>query len=305
MSAAQVTAERKPSDHDAPAASAPPSQFGSTGGYRPSSIDAARTPPPLSPDQIAQRIAQIEQTVNTIYEAGVIDVPNTKKRDGMGGTISAAEGQTLRRLVAQHKPKRTIEIGMGSGLSGVHICWGLLEAGGGFHTAIDPWQDKDWDCCALAVRDAAGCADMFDWIQERSDQALPLMVRGGQEVDFIFIDGSHRFEHAFLDFYYSDQLLPVGGIVVFDDADWPTVRRAVNFAVRHRDFEFVAGSQVELGPLTRPWGWKMRANRRKRFKQFGWPAREANHPKPYEAIALRKTTPANDKDWHFWASLEG
>lgn len=276
----------------------------STGGYRPAAIDAPRPAPQLSAEQVAERIERIKATIEQIYDTGRIDVPNTKPREGMGGTISRAEGDKLRRLVAELKPKRTLEIGLGSGLSGIHICWGLLEAGGGFHTAIDPYQDKDWDCCALAVRDAAGCDDMFDWIKERSDQALPLMVRAGEQIDFIFIDGSHRFEHALIDFYYADQLLPEGGLVAFDDADWPSVRRAVNFARRHRDYEFVTGSKIDLGPLTRPWGWRMRLNRRKRFAEFGWPANEANKPQPYEMIVLRKKKPS-PRQWRFWASLEG
>jgi predicted O-methyltransferase YrrM len=276
----------------------------STGNYQPAPIVTDRTPPTLSAEQAAERIKQIESTVDGIYKAGKIDIPKTKRLDGMGGTISAPEGQTLRELVRDLKPTRTIEVGAGTGLSAVYICMGLLDNGGGFHSVIDPYQDKDWDCCALALMELCGVSDMTDWIMERSDQALPLMVREGEKIDFVFIDGSHRFEHAFIDFYFTDQLLPVGGVVAFDDADWPTVRRVVNFATRHLGYEWVTGSKVDLGPLTRPWGWKFRSNRRKRFMKYGWPAREANHPAPYETIALRKTSEGNTNDWHFWASLE-
>lgn len=275
------------------------------GKHSASPVMKDRTPPSLTKDQIAQRIVDIQKVIGAIYDNQRIDVPNTPLRPGMGGTISPNEGQLLRNLIREYKPKRTVEIGMGSGLSGLHLCWGLLEEGGGYHTAIDPYQHgRDWQCCALGVRDAANCGDMFDWICEPSDQALPMMVRENEKVEFVFIDGSHRFEAALMDFYYTDQLLPVGGIVAFDDADWPAVRRAVNFALRHRDYKIVNVSKVELGPLTRPWGWKQRMSRRKRYKEFGWPANEANRPAPCETIVLQKMG-EDDRHWRFWETLEG
>ena len=34
----------------------------------------------------------------------------------------------------------------------------------------------------------------------------------------IYVDGSHNFEHVFIDAYYSVQLLDMGGVVLFDDS---------------------------------------------------------------------------------------
>ncbi len=251
-----------------------------------------------------ERIARIQQYVEQTYRTRRLVVPGHEERS-MGGAISQAEGELLRDLVAEHKPKRTIEVGMGSGLSGVHICWGLLLAGGdGQHTAIDPFQKgRDWKGMALDMRDHLGLTDLFDWLCEFSDAALPRMVADKQTVDFAFIDGDHRFETALIDFYYIDKLLPIGGVVVFDDADWPSVRRVVRFCERHRHYERLGGSAVEVGPLTRPWGWRFRKRRRQRYAGFGWPPNEANLPDLFESVAYRKTAD-DDRDWRFWASLE-
>ena len=35
--------------------------------------------------------------------------------------------------------------------------------------------------------------------------------------DLVFIDGSHLFSDTFIDAYYAYQLVPVGGLIVFDD----------------------------------------------------------------------------------------
>jgi hypothetical protein len=80
------------------------------------------------------------------------------------------------------------------------------------------------------------------------------------------------------------------------------VRRVVNFAERHRNYERIGGSAIEL-PLTRPWGWRNRMSRRKRFRQFGWPVSEANKPPLFESVVLRKTA-EDERQWRFWASLE-
>lgn len=254
---------------------------------------------------VAELDRRIGEITESIYRTGRIELPDRDPR-GLGAAISQDEGALLRDLVTQYKPKRTLEIGMATGLSGLHICWGLLRAGqGGVHTAIDPNQvQPEWAGLGLGLRDYAGVPEeMFNWIRGCSDQVLPQMVAQNQQYDFSFIDGNHRFEGALLDFYYIDQMTPVGGLVVFDDADWPSVRRVTRFALRHRNYEIVGGAQPDLGPLTRLWGWKNRAHRKKRFRKEGWPVEEAMHPKPYETLAMRKVS-KDHREWKFWASLE-
>ena len=71
-----------------------------------------------------------------------------------------------------------------------------------------------------------------------SDLALPQMVREGLKFQLVYIDGSHRFEDVFCDFYFVRYLVAVGGYVFFDDSsDWK-VAKVVRF-IRKNRFEFL------------------------------------------------------------------
>jgi hypothetical protein len=196
---------------------------------------------------------------------------------------------------------------MGTGLSGLHICWGLARAAGdgplGRHLAIDPFQTGAfWQGRGLALRDQAGCRDIFQWRGERDDKVLPELLANSEQLQFALIDGDHRFEAAMLDFYYLDKLLPVGGVCVFDDTDWPSVWRVVQFARTHRHYQWLDAVPIDQGPLTRPWGWKLRLRRWQTFRRQNWPLLEAIRRKPYQFVALRKTA-EDDRPEHFWTGL--
>jgi hypothetical protein len=271
-----------------------------------------------------ERQRRIEQAIEQVYATRQID-PGVSGRlpYRLVHNVNPDEGRMLRDLVAQVRPRRTLEIGMGTGLSGLHLCWGLLRAAPapgtnsgaalgngaadaplGRHTAIDPFQKGEfWQGIGLALRDQAGATDMFEWIGERDDVVLPRMLAAGEKIEFALIDGDHRFEAAMLDFYYIDKLLPVGGMCVIDDTDWPSVWRVVQFALRHRNYEWVDAVPIDQGPLTRPWGWKLRFRRWGTFRRQGWPLREALRRKPYQFVALRKTA-EDHRPEHFWKNLE-
>ena len=260
---------------------------------------------------------QIANTIEKTYRTEQIEMP-----DGTAFPIkhhiSRDEGKKLRDMVAKIKPQRTLEVGMATGLSGLHICWGLAKAWGESvetppqdggeeswrHLAIDPFQKGDfWQGAGLQLKEQAGCGKIFKWTGDADDLALPKLLEKGQQVQFALIDGDHRFEAAMLDFYYVDKLLPVDGICVFDDTDWPSVWRVVQFALRHRSYEWVDDVMIDQGPITRPWSWKLRAHRRKTFRKQGWPVWEAIKRKPYQFVALRKVA-ENNRPEHFWENLE-
>ena len=66
-------------------------------------------------------------------------------------------------------------------------------------------------------------------MEEPSYRALPALERSRQRIDFAFIDGWHTFDFTLLDFFFIDRILKVGGVVAFDDADWPAVRKVCRF----------------------------------------------------------------------------
>src|ERR687890_2185520 len=77
---------------------------------------------------------------------------------------SAAEGEALREWILREGATQTIEIGLGYGISALHICEGLLANAdpAARHVAIDPYQATRFSNCALHVLEEAGVAGMVE-----------------------------------------------------------------------------------------------------------------------------------------------
>src|SRR5262245_23921222 len=52
-----------------------------------------------------------------------------------------------------------------------------------------------------------------------------------EKIDFAFLDGQHTFDYVLVDFFYVDKLLSVGGIIVFDDLQYPSVRKVCRYVL--------------------------------------------------------------------------
>ena len=57
-----------------------------------------------------------------------------------------------------------------------------------------------------------------------------------KKLKFVHIDGHHGFDHAFVDWFYADLLLPVGGVVAFDDSGWRGVHKTIRYLLTHRKY---------------------------------------------------------------------
>jgi predicted O-methyltransferase YrrM len=145
--------------------------------------------------------------------------------------IGAAEGAALRSWVIREAAARTIEIGLGYGISALFICEGLLANGGqgARHVVIDPNQETRFAYCGLQFLDQAGVAGLVEHRAEESQIALPKLLGEGHRFDLAFVDGNHRFDAVFLDLVYLGRLLRPGGIVFLDDYQLPGIARAVSF----------------------------------------------------------------------------
>jgi hypothetical protein len=63
------------------------------------------------------------------------------------------------------------------------------------------------------------------------------MVAEGRRVDLAFIDGLHRHDQVFMEFYFVNRLLRPGGVVLFDDAERPSVKRVIRHALAYPCYE--------------------------------------------------------------------
>jgi predicted O-methyltransferase YrrM len=126
--------------------------------------------------------------------------------------ISDEEAAFLFRFVRDHAIADTLEVGCGLGKSAVSIMLGTGRA----HIAIDPFQ-ANYDFRGVGNVERAGLGEAFELRAERSCVALPALLEQGRRFDFVFVDGSHRFDDILVDFTFADLLLRPGGHVVFDD----------------------------------------------------------------------------------------
>lgn len=156
--------------------------------------------------------------------------------------ISDAEAGFLFHFTREHDVRRTLEVGCGLGKSAVAIMLGT----DGTHVVVDPFQDN-YDRRGLGNIDRAGLADRLEFREEYSRTALPALLAEGRQFDFVFVDGSHRFDDIFVDFYFSDLLLAPGGYVVFDDLWMRTAQLVLSYIRTNRpDYRPVAGAPRTL-----------------------------------------------------------
>jgi predicted O-methyltransferase YrrM len=151
--------------------------------------------------------------------------------------VPREEGDYLYSLVRHHRPSLTVEVGMANGLSTVFIAQALKENGQGRHVAIDPFQFSDWKGAGVTLLRQAGLDGLVELIEKPSHQALPELEARGAVAQFVFVDGSHLFDYVIADFLCCDRLLEVGGLLAFDDSDWPAISRALRYVVTNRHYQ--------------------------------------------------------------------
>lgn len=177
-------------------------------------------------------------TVRRVIDRLVRDGSAVARSDGTVHTLfpvaaSPSEGEALRNWVVRERAARTIEVGLGYGISALFICEGLLTNGaaGSRHVAMDPHQGTRFANCGSQFLDEAGVADMVEFHNGESQLVLPRLLEDGRRFDLAFVDGNHRFDGVFVDLVYLGRLIRPGGVVFVDDYQLPAVARAASFFV--------------------------------------------------------------------------
>ena len=158
----------------------------------------------------------------------VIDDNAATREIGFDCSVLEEQGYFLYELAKQIKPVNSLEVGLAWGGSAVHILCALHENGAGHHTALDPFQ-VDWSNIGVREADRLGLGGRFTCVRERSEAALPRYLSEGRRFQYVFIDGDHRFDAVFVDFFYCQKILDVGGVLILDDAASHTVETVTSF----------------------------------------------------------------------------
>ena len=143
----------------------------------------------------------------------------------------AVPADVLRFICDQVKPgMHTLETGAGQ----TTVAFALA---GAQHITITPDGEQ-----IQRIQDylrKSGIEDRVAFFQGSSDTILPTGHYIPQQLDFVFIDGAHRFPFPIIDWYYTAGRVPVGGIVAVDDCRMPSVRILHDFLAGEDDWELV------------------------------------------------------------------
>lgn len=126
--------------------------------------------------------------------------------------IKDSEARFIYQFVKENGFQRTLETGCGFGKSAVSI----IAATGLPHIVIDPFQ-SNYKYGGINNIKKAGFEKFLNFHEDYSHAVLPRLLDAKHTFDFIFIDGDHRFDGQFIDFYYADLMLEEKGYILFHD----------------------------------------------------------------------------------------
>jgi predicted O-methyltransferase YrrM len=153
-------------------------------------------------------------------------------------SITPEEGEFIQSVISGHRVRRTLEIGCAFGISSLYICSALVEKINPYHVMIDPHEFTTWHGIGISNLRRSGFS-FFELIEKPSEIALPELLERGATFDFALIDGWHTFDHALLDFFYVNRMLEPDGMVVFDDIDYPAVKKVIRYISHYRSYEII------------------------------------------------------------------
>jgi predicted O-methyltransferase YrrM len=191
----------------------------------------------------------MNEVLRSILSNGSITTDDGKTRS-LESAISPAEGDFLQGMIRSARPRVSLEVGCGYGVSSLYICEALREVNAAKHIIMDPYQHSEFEGIGLANLKRAGYLDIIDFQEAPSYQYLARLTEERLTIDFAFIDGSHVFDYVFVDFFLIDKLLRPGGIVIVDDLSWPSVRSVCRYVLSNLRYQCIGPKSQGLSERT-------------------------------------------------------
>ena len=186
-----------------------------------------------------------------IVLTGTVLLPSGE-RVPVSSQIDPACGALLKKSVAEVRPSVAVEVGLAYGISTLYLLEALALSGAKKLIGMDPAQFDDfWRGGGVHNVKRSGYGNLYEFHENSSQQILPALVARGERIGLGFIDGWHTFDHVLVDFFYIDQMLEVGGIVVFDDVGYPAIRRLCEFVISNRAYEVYGTVRYRSPPTLR------------------------------------------------------
>lgn len=156
-------------------------------------------------------------------------------KEGTSTSIKTVEAEFIYDFIIKNKITNTLEIGFAYAKSASHI----IAATRNKHIVIDPFQENYQN---LGVKNIESLKlDSYLVLHnDYSHNVLPQLVQEKKSFDFIFIDGDHKFDGEFIDFYYSDMLLEKEGYILMHDTWMRSTQLVLSFIKSNRkDYRYI------------------------------------------------------------------
>lgn len=166
---------------------------------------------------------------------GEINSRLTIPAEDSASPIKSNEAKFIYDFLIQKGLARTLETGFAYGKSASHI----MAATQSKHIAMDPFQDRYQNLGIKNIQEL-GFDKNLELHEDYSHHVLPKLVVQKEKFDFIFIDGDHKFDGIFVDFYYADLLLETDGYVLLHDTWMRSTQLVASFIKKNRkDYHYL------------------------------------------------------------------
>jgi len=212
----------------------------------------ARRYPDIGAEQRRQDLRAEDSSSRDQFETLIAESPSLHSwPDGRSANWSVAP-QVLRFIYDCLEPSwSTLETGAGQ----TTLAFAIARTR---HVCITP--DRNEAKLIHAYCDTHGIDHRVTFIHESSDVALASGRDIPETLDFVLIDGAHRFPFPILDWHFTERRLKVGGILVVDDFPMPSVKILHDFLAGEEEWELFKQFQVtsffrRRRPSVSMWDW--------------------------------------------------
>jgi predicted O-methyltransferase YrrM len=162
--------------------------------------------------------------------------------DERSTAINSAEGEFVATFIGHRALSRTLETGFAYGVSAAFI----MSATGAPHYAIDP-RPEQYGNLGVANIEKIGLRRLLHLEADFAHNVLPRLLAQRLRFDFAFIDGDHRFDGIFMDFYYVDLLLDQSGYVMLHDVWMPSTQHVISWIrTNKKNYRFIGTPVANL-----------------------------------------------------------
>lgn len=214
------------------------------------------------------------------------------------GGVSLDEANVLAYLIMRDRCLRTLETGVGFGISSLAICEALSlvkHEQAVVHYGIDPCQINEHRGAALCLLSAHGLQKYFALLEGPTHLMAPKLIEEGIQIDLAFIDGFHTFDYSLVDFFFIDKLLRPGKHLVIHDIQFPSKKKLLKFILSHRRYRIVETGKLKV-PMRKRLRFILRGLKYKDPQWYSVPAGGAN-------MAVLKKDENFEPEWHYFSNF--